>query len=314
LKGKELTDEWKYSMAEEELLRAHTTLETALEANPGDIFLCMLNAEVCSEICDVIHIQSDDGLAGKELEKQASGKGSILMLAERYKVARTFQERAESYYRHAASLDKNNSVAQRKCGLFLSKKLERYAEAEPYLLRAMELTTEQGVSVDPPTLVELVEILDRRGDVERANSLGRFFRYINDLQDFWLERNERMIAEEISSGHSSLGHSRKNMLGENSAGVRKSTPSIWKRKESSGSVDRSRVPPNSLPSSGPNSLHSSGDLNVRKAALTPPRKVTPPGSPTLPASSPRVAGEGAVPVPQKSPRIVSLFKSQKKLI
>jgi hypothetical protein len=252
------------------------------------------------------------------LEKQAAGKagkGSILMLAERYKVARTFQERAESYYRHAASLDKNNSVAQRKCGLFLSKKLERYAEAEPYLLRAMELTTEQGVSVDPPTLVELVEILDRRGDVERANSLGRFFRYINELQDFWLERSERMIVEESNSGYSSLGQSQKISLSESSVGGRKSTPSIWRRKESSGSVDRGgRVPQNSLPSSGANSLHSSGDLNVRKVPVTPPKKVTPPGSPTLPASSPRPAGEGAVPVPQKSPRIVSLFKSQKKLI
>jgi hypothetical protein len=84
LKGKEMAGQWKFSTAEEHLLRAHSTLETAIEANPSDIFLCMLVAELCSEIHEVMKVQSDGKLIAMLNEK--AEKSEVLLMGDRVKV------------------------------------------------------------------------------------------------------------------------------------------------------------------------------------------------------------------------------------
>lgn len=68
-----------------------------------------------------------------------------------------FLERAESYYKHASQLDPNNALAQRKYGLFLAQKMNRFADAELFLLKALELSCLEGQNVDAATLSQLVK-------------------------------------------------------------------------------------------------------------------------------------------------------------
>ncbi len=88
LKGRELMEQWKFSMAEEHLLRAYATLEAAIEANPSDLFLCMLMGDACSEICEVMRVQSDDKTT--ELLAEKTDKQEVMRLAERFKVLSRF--------------------------------------------------------------------------------------------------------------------------------------------------------------------------------------------------------------------------------
>ena len=185
LKGRELMEQWKFSMAEEHLLRAHSTLETAIEANPSDLFLCMLMGDACSEICEVMRLQSDDRTT--ELLAEKTDKQEVMRLAERFKVANLFQERAESYYRYAAQLDGRSTLAQRKMGFFLARRGQS-DEAELYLLKALELGCQQELPVDGATLLALVAVLEKREDHETAGSLVEFFKYVEGLQDEWISR------------------------------------------------------------------------------------------------------------------------------
>jgi hypothetical protein len=84
LKGRELMLAWKVSTAEEHLLRAHSTLEKAIEATPSDLFLCTLVAELCSEIHEVMRLQADEKINVMILDRPE--KSDVLHMAERVKV------------------------------------------------------------------------------------------------------------------------------------------------------------------------------------------------------------------------------------
>ena len=112
LAGVALVAEKSMGAALEKFIQAHRTLVQALEANPSDVFLCMLAGDVCHQIF--------------EIKSDASQK-------------QFFLDSCESFYRQAVATDRSSQQAQVRLGVMLARHRPKLSdEAEDHLLRSIE--------------------------------------------------------------------------------------------------------------------------------------------------------------------------------
>ena len=145
---------------EELLLRAADLLEIALEANPNDLFLCGLMADICHGLSTLMQ---------QSLESYEEGE-----LESKRKTISFFTEKAESNYKKCADTDRGSVHAQRKYGMFL-RKTEKVDECENRLLLTLELCQRQRLEPEKEVLEELIGLLERKSKPELAAQLRQRF-------------------------------------------------------------------------------------------------------------------------------------------
>lgn len=92
LRGLEAISEKNVAAGEDYLMRAFRLLESAIEANPSDLFLCLLMGDICGALARTIHDRETASL---------------------------FTERAGEFLAQAATADRNCQPAQSKYGGWL---------------------------------------------------------------------------------------------------------------------------------------------------------------------------------------------------
>jgi tetratricopeptide (TPR) repeat protein len=177
LKGLEAIRESNWLAGQENLMRALHVLEAAIEANPSDLFLCLLMGDICRAIADTL----------RNAPTKAEESAKLLVV---------FRDRAGNYYHQACMVDASCQPAQSKLGIHYAQ-AGRLKEAQEALLRAIELSLSQSLPADQAALWELANVLEQSGEVEKAERLREEFKHFSGLRDQWLAKqlaNEESVS------------------------------------------------------------------------------------------------------------------------
>jgi tetratricopeptide (TPR) repeat protein len=174
LRGVQALGELNFSSGHEFLMRAFNVLESAIEGNPSDLFLCMLMGDICTAIAETVQHENLKAAAGGPGDDATQGRAAV------------FLERAGTYLQQAAAADVRCQPAQSKCGLHLAR-CGRLEEAQELLMRATELCLQQQLPVDQAALWELASVLERRGETDKAQRLRVQFKHFSGLREQWLQ-------------------------------------------------------------------------------------------------------------------------------
>ena len=135
------------------LLTAYEVVERALESSPVDPWLSLLMGDICNRMFRALALVSRQTGVAAEL-----------------KAAALFHDRTVFFYRQAARFE-NNPAPFVKLGLFLAKEDAMLDEAEEMFLRALDVCAKQNTLLDETALIELVSVLEKKSDNERARQL-----------------------------------------------------------------------------------------------------------------------------------------------
>jgi hypothetical protein len=257
------------SGTKESLLAAFETIEGALEASPTDPWLCLLMAEVCQELWQVM-TQENVKLSAQAQEKTDGVDVKLVKaLADELVAANMFGERADSYYQLAVA-GGGQVMAYRSYGKFLLVRKQK-AAAEDFFLKALEAGERQGKPVDEESVVCLVGLLKESGQYQLAKKLKEKTKTFFHYRDSWMNGTPlaKMLVEagaQIAEDDPALVRASGGEKSDSSKNVRMGMRSSTLTASSSSSITGSPSMSKNIGKSSP-PMGSSQPIKVMKRAV-----------------------------------------------